>query len=58
MNWRDELAEEMGYTICPICFPEYVYCDQKCEKCKDYIEFKEALESKSKKEKEGKREGD
>ena len=31
----------MGYTICPICFPEYVYCDEDCENCKEYIEFKQ-----------------
>ena len=28
MNWKDELEDEKGYTICPICFPEYVYCDE------------------------------
>ena len=48
MNWKDELAEEMGYTICPICFPEYVYCDEDCEHCKEYIEFKQAIEEKEK----------
>lgn len=50
MNLKDELAEEMGYTICPICFSEYVYCDEKCDKCKDYIEFKNAVEEKYKEE--------
>lgn len=44
MNWRDDLAEEMGYTICPICFPEYVYCDNDCENCYYNKEFKEGLE--------------
>lgn len=53
MNWKDELAEEMGYIICPICFPEYVYCDEKCEECKEYIEFKNAVKEKYKKLKEG-----
>lgn len=44
MNWKDELMEEMGYTICPICFPEYVYCDEDCEHCKEYIDFKQFYE--------------
>lgn len=51
MNWKDELAKDMGYTICPICFPEYVYCDEKCNSCKEYIEFKNAVESKKKEDK-------
>ena len=50
MNWKDELAEEMGYTICPICFPEYVYCNEDCEHCKEYIEFKSEMQSKKLKE--------
>lgn len=41
MNWKDDFEEEMGYTICPICFPEYVHCDEDCENCKEYIEFKQ-----------------
>lgn len=44
MNWRDDLLDEMGYTICPICCPEYVYCDNDCENCYHYKEFKERLE--------------
>lgn len=48
MNWKDELADETGYTICPICFPEYVYCDKDCENCKEYIEFKQFYEEKEK----------
>ena len=48
MNYKDELAEEMGYTICPICFPEYVYCDEHCENCKEYIQFKQFYERKEK----------
>lgn len=44
MNWRDDLADEMGYTICPICCPEYVYCDNDCKNCYHYKEFKEGLE--------------
>lgn len=46
MDIRDELIEELGYTICPICFPEYVFCDQKCEKCEKYINFKKYYEKK------------
>lgn len=48
MDWRDELADEMGYTICPICFLEYVCCDNDCDNCKEYIEFKQYLEGKNK----------
>lgn len=48
MNWRDDLSDEMGYTICPICFPGYVYCDNNCYNCKEYIEFKRFLERKNK----------
>jgi hypothetical protein len=48
MNWRDELADEMGYTICPICCPEYVYCNNDCCNCKEYIEFKQFLERENK----------
>ena len=40
MNWRDDLAEEMGYTICPIMIETYTMCNNDCENCKDYIEFK------------------
>lgn len=50
MNWIDELAEEMGYTICPICFSECVYCDEDCEHCKEYIDFKQFYEEKEKNE--------
>lgn len=46
MNWKDELMQEMGYTICPICFPEYVYCDKDCKHCKEYIDFKQYYEEK------------
>ncbi len=48
MNWKDELEDEKGYTICPICFPEYVYCNEDCEHCKEYIEFKQFYEKKEK----------
>lgn len=33
MNWRDELAEECGYVICPLSCPSYVFCDEDCENC-------------------------
>lgn len=45
MNYRDYLLDELGYTICPISFPEYQYCNEKCEECETYIEFKEGLEN-------------
>lgn len=48
MNYINELMEEMGYTICPICFPEYVNCDKDCEHCKEYIELKQFYEGKEK----------
>lgn len=43
MNYRDKLVEEMGYVICPLCFPEYTYCDEKCEECEHYINFMQGL---------------
>lgn len=44
MDYRDYLLDEMGYTICPISFPEYQHCDEKCEECATYIEFKLGLD--------------
>lgn len=44
MNYRDDLLDEFGYTICPISFPEYQHCNEKCEECETYIEFKEGFE--------------
>ena len=38
MNYKDELAEEMGYVICPLCVPDS-YCNKKCEECKHSIKF-------------------
>lgn len=40
---RDALAEEMGYTICPLHYETYIHCDNECEKCELYIDFKESL---------------
>ena len=48
MNWKDELAEEMGYTICPLSTYIYTHCDEDCEHCKEYIEFKRFYEKKEK----------
>lgn len=44
MNFGDELIEEFGYVICPLCFPSYVYCDEDCDNCDIYREFKKSLE--------------
>lgn len=44
MNYRDIIAEEMGYTICPLHYETYVHCDEKFEKCEQYIDFKKAIE--------------
>lgn len=41
---RDALAEEQGYIICPITFESYTICDEDCEHCEDYIDFKKGLE--------------
>lgn len=46
MNWRDDLAEEMGYVICPLAYETYTLCDEKCEKCKLNIDFIESLKNK------------
>ena len=40
---RDALAEEQGYIICPLRVETYTICDKKCEKCQDYIDFKESF---------------
>lgn len=45
MNWRDEIAEEMGYTICPLSPYTYVSCDEECETCNLYLDFKEGVEN-------------
>lgn len=43
MNYRDDLLEEMGYTICPLYYGTYIICDNKCENCKYYKDFEEYL---------------
>lgn len=43
MSWRDELAEEMGYTICPLHYETYIFCDNKCDNCELYKDFLEVL---------------
>lgn len=45
---RDALAEEMGYIICPLCCPSYVFCDEDCEKCEYMKDFEEALKERNK----------
>lgn len=44
---RDALAEEQGYTICPLVPEAYTLCDNKCEECEYEKEFIEALEERS-----------
>lgn len=46
---RDELAREQGYTICPLAFETYTFCDNKCEKCEYYIDFMKSLEERGEK---------
>jgi hypothetical protein len=41
---RDALAEEQGYIICPLANETYTICDEKCETCNLYIDFKKWLE--------------
>lgn len=41
--YNDFVEDE--YVICPLCSPEYVHCDEKCEECEHYIEFKEGVEN-------------
>ena len=43
---RDILAEEQGYVICPLAFETYTHCDEKCESCDLYNDFKKSLENK------------
>lgn len=40
---RDEIAREEGYTICPLSYETYTYCDNNCKKCELYIDFIKAL---------------
>lgn len=43
-DWlRDAIAEEQGYTICPLTFETYTMCDNNCEKCEYYIDFMKGL---------------
>lgn len=44
MDYRDYLLDELGYVICPLCFPEYTNCDGKCDECSENIEFMKSLE--------------
>lgn len=44
MDYRDDLLDELGYVICPLCFPEYTHCNQKCDECPVNIEFMKSLE--------------
>ena len=45
MNWRDEIAEEMGYIICPLSQYNYIHCDEECETCALYLDFKEGVKN-------------
>lgn len=41
---RDALAEEIGYTICPIRGETYTICNNDCDHCQDNINFIKDLE--------------
>lgn len=43
---RDALAEEMGYTICPLSYETYTFCDNDCDNCDLHIDFLKALKEK------------
>ena len=43
---RDALAEEQGYTICPLVPESYIHCNEKCDECKYNLDFIEALKNK------------
>ena len=40
---RDALAEEQGYTICPLSFGTYIHCNNNCDLCEDYIDLKKSI---------------
>lgn len=41
-DWlRDEIAMEQGYTICPLVWHTYIYCDNDCDNCATHKEFVE-----------------
>ena len=50
MDWRDDLADELGYTICPLRVPTYVFCDNDCNNCDTYIDFIKGLNKDRKEE--------
>lgn len=41
---KDALAEEQGYTICPLTAETYTICDNNCKNCEYYIDFVKGLE--------------
>ena len=41
--FNDEDYIVLGYTICPLCFPSYVYCDKECSSCDVYNDFVESF---------------
>lgn len=42
---RDLIAEELGYTVCPMFGPyDYGICDRDCANCQDLAEFEAFLE--------------
>lgn len=51
---RDALAEEQGYIICPLVADSYIHCDEKCNKCKYYIDFMKGIKEHERNKKENK----
>ena len=47
-EYREALAEEMGYIICPIV-GDYTICDENCELCEYYKGFVESVKMDSNK---------
>lgn len=44
-DWvREALLKEQGYTLCPLCCPEWTLCDEKCDECEVNLEFEKNYE--------------
>jgi len=46
-DWvKEELLKEQGYTLCPLCCPEWTIWNNKCDECEVNLEFEKAMKEK------------
>lgn len=43
MYWREDLLDELGYIICPLVLGNYVLCDENCDLCDYYRNFRKEI---------------